>query len=255
MDLARVVGSDAAGIVPSVHRPRGVRPRRGGLQVEIDAIPAEDRRQADRKGADVSEDGDIQEAGERREYFRIGDRVLLKVRPVDAGEVDAVVERITDRVPDRFTVAANFAVNSRATARLLHGVAADAPDAARYMKALDAKLNHLARLFVLEEVEAGGFPRLDVTLSAGGVIFPSAREFAPGTLLETRLVLYPHMTGVLTVSEVVRCGRHDGGPADMPWRVAVEYVHIRESDRDLLVSHIMARETELLRRQRGEDDA
>lgn len=223
--------------------------------MEIDAIPAEDRSQADRKGTGVSEDEDIQETGERREYFRIGDQVLLKVRPVDANEVDAIVERITDRVPDRFTVAANFAVNSRATARLLHGVAADSPDAARYMKALDAKLNHLARLFVLEEVEAGGFPRLDVTLSAGGVIFPSPREFVPGDLLETRLVLYPNMTGILTVSEVVRCERNDDGPADMPWLAAVEYVHIRESDRDLLVSHIMSRETELLRRQRGEDDA
>lgn len=203
----------------------------------------------------MSEDEDIQETGERREYFRIGDQVLLKVRPVDASEVDAIVERITDRVPDRFTVAANFAVNSRATARLLHGVATDSPDAARYMKALDAKLNHLARLFVLEEVEAGGFPRLDVTLSAGGVIFPAAREFVPGDLLEIRLVLHPNMTGILTVSEVVRCERPDDGPADRPWRVAVEYVHIRESDRDLLVSHIMSRETELLRRQRGADDA
>lgn len=203
----------------------------------------------------MTEDDDREPAAERREYFRIGDEVLLKVRPLDAGDIGAVVERITDRVPDRFTVAANFTVNSRATARLLHGVAADSPDAARYMKALDAKLNQLARLFVQEEVEAGAFPRLDVTLSAGGVIFPSAREFTAGDMVETRLVLYPHMTGILTVSQVVRCEPRQDGPPDMPWRVAVEYVHIRESDRDLLVSHIMSRETELLRRQRGEDDA
>jgi len=201
----------------------------------------------------VIEDDDKAGAAERREYFRIADQVLLKVRPIDASGVDAVVERITDRVPDRFTVAVNFAVNSRATARLLHGVAADSPDAARYMKALDAKLNHLARLFVLEEIAAGDFPQLDVTLSAGGVVFPSAREFAPGALLETRLVLYPNMIGILTVSLVTRCERDSAGPMDLPWQVAVEYQHIRESDRDLLVSHIMARETELLRRQRGED--
>lgn len=189
---------------------------------------------------------------ERREYFRIPDEVLLQVRPLAEADVPAVVERITDRIPDRFTVAANFAVNSRAMARLLHNISADSTDAARYMKHLDQKLNHLARLFVLEEVEQGEYPRLDVSLSAGGLIFPSSRTFAPGELLELRMVLYPAMTGILTVARVVHCESHEAAADGWHWQVAVEYAHIRESDRDLLCSHIIARETELLRRQRGE---
>lgn len=190
---------------------------------------------------------------ERREYFRIPDEVRLRVRPIGEVDVPAVVERITDRIPDRFTVAANFTVNSRAMARLLHSVSADAPDAARYMKMLDQKVNHLARLFVLEEIEQGEYPRLDVNLSAGGLVFPSRCAFAPGDLLEMRMVWYPQMVGVLTVSRVVHCDPRDATADGCPWLVAVEYVHIRESDRDLLCSHIIARETELLRKLRGED--
>lgn len=202
----------------------------------------------------MSEDDEKHDAaGERREYFRIDDQVLLNLRPITEAEAVSVHERILERVPDRFTVAANFAVNSRATARLLHGLSSSSPDAARYMKLLDQKVNQLARLFVLEEVERGDYPLLNVNLSAGGLVFPSRSEFTEGDLLEMRMVLYPDMMGILTVARVVYCERLAQQPGDFPWQVAVEYVHIRESDRDLLCSHIMARETELLRRQRGED--
>lgn len=200
----------------------------------------------------MTEDNTLPCSPERREYFRIPDEVLLKVRRLDADAVPAVVERITDRVPDRFTVAANFTLNSRAMARTLHGIAQETPDAARYMKHLDQKLNHLARLFVLEEVEQGDYPRLDVCLSAGGLVFPSAASYATDDLLEMRMVVYPQMIGVLTVARVVHCNPRDTAPDSRGWSVAVEYVHIRESDRDLLVSHIIGRETELLRKQRGE---
>lgn len=189
---------------------------------------------------------------ERREFFRIDDEVRLQVRPVDAAEVAEIAEHIGERVPDSFTVAANFAVNSRHMSRLLHGMATDAPDTVRCLKMVDQKLNHLARLFVHEAVAQGAFVRLQVNLSAGGLVFPSALAFTPGDLLETRMVLYPSTTGILTVARVVHCDPRDATADGCAWLIAVEYVHIREADRDLLVSHIMNRETELLRRQRGE---
>jgi hypothetical protein len=202
----------------------------------------------------VSEEESKKSEEDRREYFRIDDQVLLNLRPLEESAMAEVAERIHGRVPDRFTVAANFAVNSRAMARLLHGFSANSPDAARYMKLMDQKLNQLARLFVAEEVGSGEYPRLNVNLSAGGVVFPARQEFTKGQLLETRMVLYPNMTGILTISRVVYCERLANLPGDVPWQVAVEYVHIRESDRDLLCSHIMNRETELLRDQRSTEE-
>ncbi|MFA7387934.1 MAG: PilZ domain-containing protein [Thiohalobacteraceae bacterium] len=199
-----------------------------------------------------------QNAETRRAFFRIDDQVLLGVRPVDAAEAAELAgqinERMTDRkVPDRFAVTTSFAVNSRAMARLLHGISTDSPDVARYLKMMDQKLNQLARLFVLDEVETGDYPQLEVNISAGGLVFPSRVAFAPESLLEARIVLLPNLTGILTVARVVYCDAA-GEAGDLPWRVTIEYLHIRESDRDLLVSHIMLRETEMLRRQRGEGE-
>ncbi len=193
------------------------------------------------------------QSAERREFFRIDDEVLLKVSPITEADVEAIAARINDRMPDRFTVAANFAVSSRQMSRVLHGFSSDTPEIGRYLKMVDQKLNHLARLFVLEEAARGDFLPLHVNLSAGGLVFPSPIEHVPGTLLEMSMVLHPSTTGILSMSRVVYCERQVESAGAYPWQIAVEYSHIREADRDLLVSHIMNRETELLRRQRGED--
>lgn len=191
---------------------------------------------------------------ERREYFRIDDEVLLKIRLIHDADIVSIAERINDRMPDRFTVAANFAVSSRQMSRVLHGFASETPEVGRYLKMVDQKLNHLARLFVLEEAERGGFIPLRVNLSAGGLVFPSTTEYPVGSLLEMSMVLHPSTTGILSMSKVVYCERQVETSGTLPWQIAVEYSHIREVDRDLLVSHIMNRETEMLRRQREEQD-
>ena len=68
------------------------------------------------------------------------------------------------------------------------------------------------------------------------------------------MILHPSIIGILSMAHVVYCERLAEMAGSYPWQIAVEYSHIREADRDLLVSHIMNRETELLRRQRGEDN-
>jgi hypothetical protein len=186
---------------------------------------------------------------ERREFYRLDDEVLLDYRRLPEAELEGVRERLADRVPDGFTVAATFQTNSRIMNRMLQGFSASSPELARYLKMMDQKLNHLARLFVMEEMDADAHERVTVNLSAGGMTFPSRQEFSPGDLLEMRVALMPNMVGLLIVARVVYCER-SAMPSDYPWQVAVEYEVLRESDRDLLCSHIMARETELRRLER-----
>ena len=192
---------------------------------------------------------------ERREYFRIEDQVLLEHRPIDEAELESLRLRLADRIPDRFTVAANFATHSRAMNRILHGFSARSPELARYLRIMDQKLNQLARLFVMEEMALGVESALRVNLSAGGMVFPARSEIEPGALLELRFALLPEMIGVLAAARVVYCERAATGHPDHPWQVAVEYECIRETDRDLLCAHIMSRETELLRQQREQQGA
>lgn len=187
---------------------------------------------------------------ERREYFRVEDQVTLEYRVITEAEMECVLMRIRDEVPDRFTVAASFAGTSRQMKHLLQNLSSQSPDLALCLQALDKKMNLLAQLLVAETMNQEGTCLREVSLSAGGLAFNAERELRSGELLETRMVLFPSVTGILAVAQVVSCERRGDVNGGMPWRVAVEYQSIRESDRDLLVKHLLGRQTELLRARR-----
>jgi len=192
---------------------------------------------------------------ERREYFRIADEIALDYRLLKDEEVDGLLERMRSRLVDRFTAASSFAATTRQMAHLIHKVQTESPELARCLQAIDQKLNMIAQLFVSEQMALDDQPTREVSLSAGGVAFRAQHELRTDSLLELRMVLFPSMIGILTISRVIHCERMDDGNSQFPWQVAVEYEHLRETDRELLVRHIMAKETEQLRAQRSENDS
>ena len=189
-------------------------------------------------------------AAERREYFRIRDQVILEYRPLNAAEAAFMAEELQRDIPDRFTIAARCEANSRTMNRLSHTFVGKMPDLARYLKLLDDKLNYMARLFVMEAMDVTERIPQVVTLSGGGICFGVDREYPQDTLLELRIVLLPSMIGIHSVGKVVNCQQAYPALSASPWNMAVEYRDIREADRDLLVKHVMNRQTEELRRQR-----
>ena len=191
---------------------------------------------------------------DRREYFRIDDEVALDYRLIDNAEVDSLLEKIRSQLVDRFTAASSFTATTRQMMNVIHKVQAQSPELARCLQAIDQKLNMIAQLFVSEEIKENKQDTREVNLSAGGVAFRAQHEIPVGSLLELRMVLFPSLVGILTISRVIHCERLNDSNPQFPWQLAVEYEHLKETDRELLVRHIMARETEQLRSQRTEND-
>ena len=191
---------------------------------------------------------------ERREYFRIDDEIALDYRLISDDEVDRLVEKIQSRQVDRFTAASSFAATTRQMTHVMHKVQSESAELARCLQAIDQKLNMVAQLFVTEEMELNEQPTREVNLSAGGVAFRAQHEIGMDSLLELRMVLFPSLVGILTVSRVIHCERANDGGRHFPWQVAVVYEHLRESDREHLVRHIMAKETQQLRGERSGKD-
>ena len=190
---------------------------------------------------------------ERREYFRIDDEIALEYRPVSTDEAEQLRNKIHSRVVDRFTAASSFTVTSRQLTHVIRKVQTQTPELARCLQAIDQKLNMIAQLFVSEEINLQERPTFRVNLSAGGLAFRNQHEIKPGTLLELRMVLLPALVGILTLSRVIQCERVNDGDLESPWQVSVVYEYLREADRELLVRHIMSKETEQLRSQRQGD--
>lgn len=190
---------------------------------------------------------------ERREYFRIDDEVALDYRLISPGEAELLRERIKSRVVDRFTVASSFTATSRQMTHVIHKVQNQSPELARCLQAIDQKLNMIAQLFVSEEMDLHEQSTREVNLSAGGISFRSQQKIRIDSLLELRMVLFPSLVGILTVSRAVQCERVNDANLKFPWQISVVYEHLRESDRELLVRHIMSKETQQLRSRRSEN--
>ena len=188
---------------------------------------------------------------ERREYFRIADEIALDYRLISDDEADRLVEKIQSRQVDRFTASSSFAATTRQMTHVMHKVQSESAELARCLQAIDQKLNMVAQLFVTEEMELNEQPTREVNLSAGGVAFRAQHEIGMDSLLELRMVLFPSLVGILTVSRVIHCERINDDNRQFPWQIAVVYEHLRESDREHLVRHIMARETQQLRGERS----
>ncbi len=191
---------------------------------------------------------------DRREYFRIDDEVALDYRLINSSEVDQLLEKIQSSLVDRFTAASSFTATTRQMMTVIHKVQTQSPELARCLQAIDQKLNMIAQLFVSEEIRENKQDTREVNISAGGVAFCAQHEIPVDSLLELRMVLFPSLVGILTISRVIHCERISGGNPQFPWQIAVEYEHLKETDRELLVRHIMSRETEQLRGQRTEND-
>jgi len=187
---------------------------------------------------------------ERREYFRIDDEVALDYRLISEAEAERLREKIQSRLVDRFTAASSFTATSRQMTHVIHKVHNQSPELARCLQMIDQKLNMIAQLFVSEEINLHEQPTREVNLSAGGIAFRVQQKIKIDKLLELRMVLFPSLVGVLTVSRVTQCERVDDGNLKFPWQIVVVYEHLRETDRELLVRHIMSKETQQLRSQR-----
>ena len=189
---------------------------------------------------------------ERREYFRIDDKVALDYRPIGEVEADVLREKMHSRVVDRFTAAASFNTITRQMTHVIHKVQSESPEVARCLQAIDQKLNTIAQLLVSEDMQLSQRTPREVNLSAGGVSFRAQKQMEIGSLLELRMVLLPSQLGILAIARVLQCDRVEGVGVTLPWQIGLAYEDLRETDRELLVRHIMSKETEQLRSQRGE---
>jgi c-di-GMP-binding flagellar brake protein YcgR len=138
---------------------------------------------------------------------------------------------------------------------LLHKIQVESPDIARYLKALDQKIELLGRTLLAAEsnlVEQHAHP---VNLSASGMAFKSKDAVKPGITLELRLLLYPSLAGILAYGTVVDCVALEEADNGFTHCIRVNFTHLRESDRDLLIRHVVQRQTDQLRKAREEREA
>jgi len=191
---------------------------------------------------------------ERRDYFRIEDAISLSYQPVAPASLGEKLDRLESGLDTDFTVMSSLALVTQEMAGVLRKIETRSPDVARYLSALDRKMNLLGRALLAQTSDLSEQPARAVNISASGMSFSATDPLEVGSMLELKLLLLPSITGVLTYSEVLSCEQEDSASENARYQVRVNFFHLREADKDVLIKHVLHRQGEILRLRREETE-
>ena len=194
---------------------------------------------------------------ERRNFFRIDDAVRMSLRRVSPEDLPQRLDRLDHDLAGNFTVMSSLAAITAQMAVGLRRIENRDPDLAAYLRAIDQKIEVIGRAFIAQEPELVAEKAVAVNLSAGGMSVGVAEDFASGTPVEIRMLLFPSFTGLMIYGTVVGSEPAVSETPGLDYRylVRIEFTHIREHDRELLIRHLLRRQGAQLRGQHDGETA
>jgi hypothetical protein len=192
-------------------------------------------------------------ADDRRQFFRVDDTVRLGIRPVARDELEARVAELEQGGVGNFTVMSSLQAVTAQMAANLRRIEARDPDLAAYLRALDQKMEILGRAFLAQDSDMVSEQAQAVNISAGGISLNVREPLPVGQGVEIRMLLFPSFTGLLSFGEVVGCEPlPTGEDQQYSHQLRVEFRHLREQDREVLIRHVLRRQGEELRARRAQ---
>lgn len=186
---------------------------------------------------------------ERRRFYRVQDEVLLNwqaLAPEDVSAFRRGVLRTPIKKESLQALVSRLDTRIEELGEQMHAID---PVVREAIDLLDRKLTLIERMLVrtTDVAEAADYTMTSVNLSAGGLRLDLREPLEVGTLLAIDMVLLPEYDQVEMVAEVVSAQQRSRPPR---WRTAVDFVQMREVDRDRLAGHVARRQTEILKAAR-----
>ncbi len=183
---------------------------------------------------------------ERRRYFRIEDEIVLVYRLVSPEDVpDPTV--FPEQMADHFSITSTLEFLTQESQAQLRSIQRDHPEVAGFLRTLERKIDVLAQALLSSNNHLLDQPTRKVNLSAAGLAFDTEQTMSEGSMLELKMVVPPALVGIMTFGRVVYCRENEGGEG---YRVGVDFLSMREQDREFLIRHVVKRQLSKLREQK-----
>ncbi len=198
---------------------------------------------------------------ERRRYFRVTDQVLMSYQVVsDGGLSDGHGSGASEpSAPMSHRSQALNRIEEKLSQKMVK-LHSDNPELADIMSLLNQKLNLLVGH--VEEGQKAPLEKqsLNVNVSACGIAFPAEDALSIGSLLVLQLTLtLSYVTLSLSAQVVGVDPLEEEAPLDGEWKylIRADFIEISDVDQELLVQHVLKRQSEQLKalreaRERGE---
>ena len=189
---------------------------------------------------------------ERRRYFRIDDSLGLAYRLLGSEEAKVFALEAREQ-GNNFSYADNF---DNRIQTLLDACKIQAPVAAELIDLMNKKLN-----FVIQQLDINSalmqtisYSLKNVNVSACGMAFANEECLEKGQQLHLDIVLYPAELHVVAMAEVLSCTlwESDDTESENHWFVRLNFTEINSSDQELLIQHIVKRQSAILTQRRRE---
>jgi c-di-GMP-binding flagellar brake protein YcgR len=184
---------------------------------------------------------------DRRQYYRINDRVSLDYYII--GDEDQAEEEI--KAQHNFRELAElkntmFHIDEKLVDINTH-LQEENPQLVEVIDLLNQKFSAYENYLWKHNTDREMNPAGEVNLSANGVAFETDQAIAEGAHLQLEMIVYPENYYIPVYSRVVSCRKTRGNES---YSIAVEFVAMSDSDKELIIQHVLKKQAEELRVQR-----
>ncbi len=187
---------------------------------------------------------------ERRRFFRIEDTINLYYRIIDEQQLQQL-SQVSNDILSTCSLTSALDVLSQEARVIAPRVERSAPEVFEYLKILDDKIDLIAQAIMRQSTDLTEHHSRNANLSATGIAFEAEETLEPGTLLEVKMMLTSCMAVIIAYAKVVYCKPHDN--PDYPYFIGVDYLNLKDDDRELLIKHVVKRQMEQIRQIKHPD--
>jgi len=188
---------------------------------------------------------------DRRRFYRITDEVGIVSKKVDIDELD---DRLRDfwTNPHAHSLRNDFNYQIQQHRSDLSIIQRKHPEIGRYLAVLQQQLDLITQKLLAQGKDNEVQPK-QASLSAAGIRFYSDEGIDRGDVVELDLTLLPDGQKIVIFAKVIDCAENN---EHFPGRytVSLDFEHIHESDREILIQHVHGRQLNAIGAARFSED-
>jgi len=181
---------------------------------------------------------------ERRRYYRIDEEVMLSLTSIAAGEID---RRLEDFWSDHQLLSIRNEFNCRISQHIAdrNHIEQKMPALGCYLTVLERQIELLTERLMVDVDDDRPMQKKTANLSAQGISFHDAEAPQQSDMQELQLKLLPSGLKLVTIARVVLIEKDSGEERDR-YKISLDFEHLHEADREILIKHIHAKQMENL---------
>jgi len=188
---------------------------------------------------------------ENRRFFRVQDEISLVFKQVDAEYIQKNFNEVAEHLEDG-SLGSELEALNQDSLLILGRIERASSDLAEYLKIIDRKINIVAQSIIRENNTLAKTPLRHVSLSASGLECESEVEHNNGELLKMELLLPSSLAAIICYAHIVYCRENTLEDKKHPFLIGMEFSHIREKDREVIIKHVVKRQMQQIREKKEE---